>query len=276
MKLLVKFAFIIFSLSSVAQGKIEKMRDEVVREGKLLYESEMASWYGSDLLLEKIDKNKFGGYVSHTNGENSKCVFLSNEKNPKVIGTVTFDKTFDINAATVDLSERNPSKIESELYSLRTKSLAAIQKDTIFKHYKNTNFNIVPIISDGSKKVYVMTGPTKNGVVIYGNDYLISFDRKDNISSIKKLHSGLIPVQYGTDDSDKKSVASMHSHLPEYSDIITATDICATMLYQKFTQWETCYVLSKKYVSIWDCEKNDLKIMTREAWEKISNEDKRD
>ena len=64
----------------------------------------------------------------------------------------------------------------------------------------------------------------------------------------------------------------MHSHLPEYSDIITATDICTTMLYQKSTEWETSYVMSKKYVSIWDCKKNELVIMTREAWEKISND----
>ncbi|GAA4768809.1 MULTISPECIES: hypothetical protein [Flavobacterium] len=272
MKLLLKFAIIIFSLNCFAQSKIDKMKDEVVKEGILLFKSEMASWYGSDILIEKIDRSKFGGYVSYTEEENTKCVFLSNDKVPQIIGMVTFDKTFDIKNAKTDLVERKPSEIESQLFELRTKSLEAISNDTIFKQYKNTNLNIVPIISKDSKKVYVLTGPTQNGVVLFGNDYLITFNRKENIDNIKKLHSSLIPVQYGGGDPDKKSVASMHSHLPEYSDIITATDICTTMLYQKFTEWESSYVMSKKYVSMWDCKKNDLIIMTIEAWEKISNQ----
>ena len=64
----------------------------------------------------------------------------------------------------------------------------------------------------------------------------------------------------------------MHSHLPEYNEIITPTDICTTMLYQDYTKWENHTVLSKEYVSIWDCEKNELIILTREAWEKTAKD----
>lgn len=89
----------------------------------------------------------------------------------------------------------------------------------------------------------------------------------------KRLHAGLIVSQYGNseENEDKKIVAIMHNHLPEYSEIITATDICTTMLYEKFAGWETNYVMSKKYVSIWNCKSDELIVMTIEAWKKISD-----
>jgi len=66
----------------------------------------------------------------------------------------------------------------------------------------------------------------------------------------------------------------MHSHLPETGDFITATDICTLMLYEKFTTWKTHYVISKNYVSIWDCKKDDLVILTMQAWKRIIDDQK--
>jgi hypothetical protein len=62
----------------------------------------------------------------------------------------------------------------------------------------------------------------------------------------------------------------MHTHLPQSGDYITATDICTLMLYAKFTTWDQHYVISKNDVSIWDCKKNQLVILTMEAWKKIA------
>ncbi|MDP1817975.1 MAG: hypothetical protein Q8K92_26215, partial [Leadbetterella sp.] len=50
----------------------------IVEEGKRLYRSEMASWYGTDLFLEKHkDQSSIGGYFSYTDNDISKCVFYS-------------------------------------------------------------------------------------------------------------------------------------------------------------------------------------------------------
>jgi len=64
----------------------------------------------------------------------------------------------------------------------------------------------------------------------------------------------------------------MHSHLPETGEFITATDVCTLMLYSQYTHWSQHYVLSKKYVSIWDCDKESLVVLTTEAWEKIADQ----
>jgi hypothetical protein len=270
MKSLFTFTFLILiSISSYGQGKIEKLKNQVLKEGFLLYESEKASWHGSDFFLEKFtDRSKIGGYVSYTDGNNPKCVFFSKEDNNKVIGTITFDANFNLSNVTTDLTERPVSDLEKEYLDLRVKAYDRINNDTIFKHYKNTNYNIVPLISGKEKRVYVLTASTENGKIVIGNDYLIEFNSKGDVKKTERLHKGMLLFEFG--DKEKKIVGASHSHLPEYNEIITPTDICTSMLYQDFTHWETHTVISKKYVSIWNCEKRELVIITKKAWERIS------
>jgi len=40
------------------------------------------------------------------------------------------------------------------------------------------------------------------------------------------------------------------------------------MLYEKFTTWKQHIVLSKNYTSVWDCERNQLTLYTKEDWDK--------
>lgn len=271
MKSIITSSILILSILTSFGQNIEKLKTEVLKEGFLLYESEKASWHGGDLFLEKFkDRSKIGGYVSYTDGNNPKCIFFSKEDKNKVIGTVTFDKSFDLRNASVDLTERPATDIEKDYTELREKALSRIKNDTIFKLYKNTNYNIVPIISEKVKKVYVLTGSTENGKVIIGNDYLIEFNKDGEVKKTSRLHKGILILKYG--DKEKQTVGAMHSHLPEYNEIMTPTDICTTMLYQDYTKWENHTVISKKYVSIWDCKKHELVVMTREAWEKIGKD----
>lgn len=271
MKLVINVSILVLSVMTTSGQKIEKLKTEVLKEGFLLYKSEKASWHAGDLFLEKFtDRNKVGGYVSYTDGNNPKCIFISKEDKNKVIGTVTFDITFDLKKAIVDLTERQSTDIEKKYTELREKALDRIKNDTIFKRYKNTNYNIVPIITEKVKRVYVLTGSSENGKIIFGNDYLIEFDKNEQVKKTSRLHKGMLAFEYG--DKEKQMVGAMHSHLPEYNEIMTPTDICTTMLYQDYTKWENHTVLSKNYVSIWDCKKNELVVMTRTAWEKIGKE----
>lgn len=127
------------------------------------------------------------------------------------------------------------------------------------------NFNIIPIIKGKEQKVYVLTGPKKSGVVIFGNDYLINFDTRGNISNIKQLHKNIIPIDYGEDGE------TIHNHLPETGEFITATDICTLMLYEKYAKWKNHIVASQKYLSIWNCKTDELFVMTTETAKKITD-----
>lgn len=268
----ITFILAFITLSVLGQKNPTELAQPIVAEGKLLYKSEMASWYGTDIFLEHFkDRSKIGGYFSYIdiNGI-AKCVFFSKSSEPKVIGTISFDSTYDTRIAEIDLFERDFSTNEHDLYEIRKLALNEIQTDTLFKTYSNTNLNLIPLINGNEKKVYVLTGPQQTGVVIFGNDYLLTFNSENELLFKKQLHKNIMPIYYGEKVADGKQVeATTHSHLPETGDFITATDICTLMLYGKTTKWKSHNVVSLKYVSIWDCEKDELNVISMKVINKI-------
>lgn len=272
-KLLALFVTL-FSLSVVfGQKNPTEEAQAIVEEGKLLYRSEMASWHGTDLFLEKYDdRDNIGGYVSYTENDSSRCVFFSRTEVPKVIGTISFDSTYTIETAKIDLTEREFTTVENDLYQIRKITIDELQSnsDGFFKFYENTGANFIPLINENEKKVYVLTGPKKTGVVIFGNDYLLTFDSANKLVSKKQLHRNIIPIE-----TDNDGEVAMHSHAEETGDFITATDVCTLMLYQKYTSWKSHNVVSKNYLNIWNCETNQLVVLPMSSVKKISKDQKK-
>ena len=87
----------------------------------------------------------------------------------------------------------------------------------------------------------------------------------------KALHKSAL---FFKDDPAQKEVTTIHTHLSQSGDFITATDICTIMLYEKIARWKFHVVMSKNYVSSWDCNKNQLVILTKVAWERIYKSEK--
>ncbi len=274
MKKALTIIFTLITMGAFAQKTPTDEAQPIVAEGKLLYKSEMASWYGTDLFLEKYDnKDNIGGYFSYTDKELSKCIFFSKSDNPEVIGTVSFDSTYNLATAITDLSVRKFTAYENDIFEIRNKAIDVAIADTLFKTYKNTNLNFIPLINGNEKKVYVLTGPEQNGIVIFGNDYLLTFDQYNNLKIKKRLHKNIIGINYGGKQEDgKEEESAVHSHLPETGDFITATDICTLMLYEKFTTWKTHNVVSKKYLNIWNCKTDQLTVIPMDVVEKINKD----
>jgi hypothetical protein len=258
------------TVAAQEEPDVTAVTDSIVREARQLYRSEMASWYGTDIFMERFaaKKEQVGGYFSYRNNDLYNCIFFSKGDHPKVLATISFDSTYDVNRAIVYGEARDFTPEERTLHLLRQKTSEEINRqDGFFKGYQNSRLNIVPILQPGVKKVYVLTAPYVNGVVLFGNDYLLTFGDDNQLLTKRRLHQSLITTELG--DSTKKIAAGVHNHLPETGDFITATDICTLMSYQSITNWEQYYVISEKYVSIWDCRKRELVALTREAWEKI-------
>ena len=250
----------LYSLFSFSQNFVA---NEI--EGRRLYQSEMASWYGTDVFLAlKTDRSNVGGYVSYATGSGGTCVFFSKAEQPRIVASILFDSTYNVKTAVTKLEERDLTEQETGLYKMRKAVLKLIEKDTLFKFYKNMSFNLIPIVSEGEKKVYVLTGPQENGVVVFGNDYLVNFDDKDNITKKKQLHKNIIVMDANVKDSTGKQIVTMHTHLPETGDFFTATDICTLMLYGKFTTWSTHFVRSKNYVSFWNIKEEKSEMVKNE------------
>jgi hypothetical protein len=265
---------VLLSLHASGQNDPTEQAQPIVAEGKRLYKSEMASWYGTDLFLESYkDRVNLGGYFSYSNNDISKCIFFSKADKPKVIGTISFDSTYNTKNATTDLTERDFTANENDLYTIRKMALAAINADTLFKIYNNTNLNLIPLINGDEKKVYVLTGPKQNGVVVFGNDYLLTFGKDNNLITKRQLHKNIIPINYGGKEEEGKEIeGTMHSHLPETGDFITATDICTLMLYEKFAKWKQHNVVSKNYLNIWNCLTDQLTVIPMATIDKINKD----
>ena len=260
------FSLIFFlGICTYTFGQINTIQiaDSITKEGKKLYMSEFASWYGSDIFLEvfKDDVNNIGGYFSYSDKSNHNCVFFSKGVNPQVLGTIIFDSSLNLENVLIDETKRNFSSHENDIFLIRKAALYEIEKDTsLFLMYNGTNFNLIPIVEGEERKVYVLTGTARTDVVIIGNDYLLKFNNDNKLISKRKLHANIIPLEYAKEGEDNKE-GSIHMHLPETGDFITATDICTFMLYEKIAKWNQQIVISEKYMSIWNCETNNLIII---------------
>jgi len=269
--LTISFGFTTFS-TLLAQD--HRLTDSIVAEGKKLYRSEMASWYGTDIFVEKFKEQRknLSGYFSYADHDRTSCVFYSKGDNPQVMATISFDSTYEVATAQVDGNSRELTPYEKDMYLIRKMAMEVINADSMFRSYPNTSLNLIPIIDGEQKKVYVLTGPQDVGVIIIGNDYLLTFDKNNNLLTKKQLHRNILPFKYG---QEKDEFGGIHTHLGETGDYITATDICTIMLYSKFAKWKSHIVMSEKYVSIWNCDSNSLAVLTREAWERISEDQKK-
>ncbi|MBD1363613.1 hypothetical protein IDJ77_07310 [Mucilaginibacter sp. ZT4R22] len=270
--------FFSFITAAIAQDKeperaeIDQLTDSVMAEGKALYRSEWASWHGTDIFLEKYkDKqSQLGGYVSYETPTNLINVFYTKGDKPVTIGVITFGKDFNEKNYRLDTVARLLNPVEQDLFTLRKAAFKALNTDTTFKRYNNTNFNVIPFINNGLKRIYILTAPTALNVVAFGNDYLLNVNSKNEISSIKRIHNSLISTD--TKNNDVKAI--FHSHIPGKDEIMSATDICTLMLYEKENNLKQAYVMSKQYVSIWDCEKDNLVVLTKQAWDRIYSDQK--
>lgn len=265
---------LLFSCQLSGQSKGgQKSEAEPRAEGENLYRSEMASWHGTDIFLAqfKDKQDQAGGYFSYADGDQTRCIFFTRATRPQVLATITFDASFEASMAKVDTTGRELTPLEGDIYAIRQAALAEIRTDTLFKTYKNTSLNLIPLVGTNDRKVYVLTGPQTGGVVILGNDYLITFNEHNQVVSKKSLHRNIIPIEYAKEGQE---VTTMHTHLPETGDYMTATDVCTLRLYQHFARWKQHYVISRNNVSIWDCKSSQLVMMTREAWDRIGKHQK--
>lgn len=113
----------------------------------------------------------------------------------------------------------------------------------------------------------MLTGPKVANVIVIGNDYVIDFDKNNNIIKTAKIHKSIIPFNVKKGDNSESGI---HTHLLQTGSFITVTDICTLMMYSYTTDWKNHIVMSPEYVSIWNMKNAKLFIMTTEAWKKIS------
>lgn len=272
-----KIILTLFILSSSFLYSQNKETEKILNEGKLLFRLEKGSWYGTDNMLAKFKgkKDSVGGYLSYENSEKKiNTIFFSRFDSDKILLRYEFDSLPKPEPIKIDTLNHIATELEKSLISIRqdAKDRAYANEDKFFNFFKNTSLNFIPVITKKERNVFVLTGPQVSEIVLLGNDYKLSYDKKSKYKKKEKIHNSILQFPYNSGDKENPTVSTIHSHI--ITEYISSTDICTLLLYKNYVEWNQHIVMSEKEVSIFDLEKESLFTMKRKAWEKIYSNEK--
>lgn len=274
------FLLSFFSISVSAQKIDLEKKAEIIEEGYLMFRLELASWQSTDRLRDYLrgpQVRALAGYLSYSDEDSLRSIYYTAGDAPQILATVSFDRDGSPGSLVVDSTARQATQTELLYIQLREAALRNAQNDQtdFYVMYENTGINLVVLPGEKRHKVYFMTAPQVEGVVLMGNDYLLEFDENIQLISRKKLHAGLIEMKLGTESGAKGELITAHEHQKGESDYITSTDLCTLLLYSQLTDWVAHHVLSPKFVSVWDIESEQMLILTQKGFKKIVKENEK-
>lgn len=272
-----RIIILLLIISSSFTYSQNKESEKILNEGKLLFRLEKGSWYGTDDMLArfKSKKDSIGGYLSYENADNKiNTIFFSRFDSNKILVRYEFDSLPKTKPIKIDSTNHIASELEKRLIKIRqdAQERAYSNQDNFFSFYKNTALNFIPVINEKDSNVFVLTGPKVSGVVLIGNDYKLEYNKKGELVKKMKIHNSILQFPYKSNDSENKLESTFQSLV--LSKFINSTDICTLLLYKDYVEWKQHYAMGKKYVSIFDLEKENLLIITKKAWNKIKNNKK--
>ncbi len=262
------FLFTILSIlvlgSASAQDKLQGEVKPIIAEGKAIYRLEMANRIGSKLFNAAYKgKEPMAGLISYPVDDNVVTLFYSGGEKQKAIGTILFDSSYEEDKAKVDMAARDITQAEMQLIRLYSNAKKLTQDAANFTLPENATFNLVPMMSDNTGKVYVMTVSSKDDVVIFGNDYLLKYDSKLNLTDKKALHKNMAAVSYDKNAGTANDTGSTHTHLAAEGEMVSATDIATLFLYEKLTKWSQHTFISENYIFFWNYGTHDLQVISK-------------
>jgi len=268
-----KSILLLLLISVTVSFSQNKETDQILEEGKLLFRLEKGSWYGTDDMLARFEtkRDSVGGYLSYETEDNLiNTIFFSRFDSDKILVRYSFDTLPKVKPIKIDTTNNVASDLEKSLILIRqdAKDRASSNEDEFFTYYENTALNFIPVIKGNERNVFVLTGPQVSGVVLIGNDYKLSYNKKNELDKKMKIHNSILQFAYNSGDKENKTVETFHSHI--ITEYISSTDICTLLLYKNYVEWNKHIVMSKKEVSIFDMEKETLFTMKKKAWEKIA------
>jgi len=265
-KILFSLLSVCFGIMAYAQDNFQSQAKSIIGEGINIYQMEMANWISPKLFAAKYKgKEKIGGNLSYLEAGKTKTIFFTKGEKPKVLGTVVFDPAFNDEQTQVDLMLRDLTPSEKELHILLANASKTITDVGFFPVPSNSVLRVIPVIENGDRKVYVMAQSNKTGAVIFGNDFLLSYDSKLNLTDKRALHKNLAVVTYDPEAGRENNSSSSHAIVGEKSDFPTSTDIATLLLYEKMTKWSQHTFISENNIFFWDYASRNIQVMPKKS-----------
>ena len=286
-----------------SQKKLDKAKKEILGEGLALYTLILANWTSNDLYYEnEYNTGYVKGYLSYRDKDTIKTIFWREmdtasaeykaknfqkagdtgvafqQTTPKkiddlrvVVKTMRYAK-MNVVKKNVDIldEEREPNEKEKLLMDYRAATYKAFSTDTtFFRQYAGVTTRAVPFDAGKEIKVYVYSSVKKEGVVPFGGDYLLVYDKKTKeLVEKTDLHKDCIflSTQYQGHSYDA-SKATIHSHKEGAAEFITPTDIATLLLYKSQLEWDEHHVIAGEYTCVFTLVDRKLDIIPTAEFE---------
>lgn len=242
---------------------LNMIADSILQEGLQLYKLERIAWVSTDL-ISAFQSNMllFNGYISYFAGDSVKTIYYYHDSfgtKIKFDASVYVKDTITEKYVRVKRIDRIASEHEILLIGLRDEIKDIIAESPSMSENKDKVIpNINPIVRGDKLYFYVLPGSFEQTAFYMGGDYIFEYSNDKKLLSITPQHKSLLRL-HTLEDTEIKT--SMHTHLPDYSPFITATDICQAKLYGKLTIGVTKYVVhSQRYSSEYNTETDKLTI----------------
>jgi len=249
-----------------SQDLLQDKIKPIIKQGKMIYQLEMANWTASKLFAQKYKgKEKAAGYVSYIESDKVKTVFYFKADKLKSLAMFTFDESFDEKNTQVDMISRILTPAEIELTKLRASAMKAIDDASFFVVPADAHLSVIPMVSNGEHKVYVMSESDKPGVVVFGNDYVLNYSNDLSLKSKSALHGNVVMVNYEVGAVNTNDKLSSHTLVGKDEEMVSPIDIATLFLYKKDTRWRQHSFISEKYIFFWNYETESLNAIAKKA-----------
>ena len=106
------------------------------------------------------------------------------------------------------------SELEQDLISIREDAVKRISKNTdgVFTIYGDIPFSLIPVIKGKNKKVYAISCTLTDDFLFLGNDYKLSYNKRNKFRGVERIHKSLIKLPLKNTALDKNAIATLHNH----------------------------------------------------------------
>ena len=255
-----------------SQHGLEKETNRILKEGYMLYKLEQASWQASSIQKNRYHdlNDSLGGFLSYISNDKIRTIFWNENDSFHIQLELNFDSIAGEASATSIELKREADHYEKELIQLRQAAFHDVLEDSeeFYELFEGISLNLIPVIENGRKGVFIITGPRSDDEILFGNDYLLRFNSRNQLKSRVKLHESLVTIPFNENTGTNNNRTTFHSHASKKTQLISSTDICTLLLYRNYIHWKYHMVTSKRFVSVWNVETGTLMIFKRKDYMK--------
>lgn len=212
-------------------NQIAVVNDSVVAEGYRLYHYDKAQWVASDAYRE-LCSHKREAVVSIVRqmGDTALTTIFCDPNEKQCVFELRLS-TGNVTEAIDQLRPLHPLEIEQLKHHMRLLNAVNAHTDSLTalgRQVGALNMDVVPL-PDGITRVYFLQGTSRLGVIPFGNDCSMDFDRQCQMVGFRRYHPDFVPIDFSTAQTGSVHKTT-HPHF-EQNPFVTPTDVATFLLY---------------------------------------------